>query len=199
MHDPQEISEVSSNLIASERGNSSDLIKSETAIEIRSGETECADFKEISENQSDPVVPETVIEVRSGECECLDAEGGDSKAEGNALENPKEMAEELKVKAPLADHSYSSGELNGEDPNNDKVCRICHLSSDRGPGTLDLIDLGCGCRGELGASHRHCAETWFKLKGNRYQSAILILVFGFPAFEFCMIEMNLVFSNCLKS
>ncbi|KAF6170130.1 hypothetical protein GIB67_038239 [Kingdonia uniflora] len=52
---------------------------------------------------------------------------------------------------------------------NERVCRICHLSSDGVPAeTNDLIKLGCGCKGELGAAHRHCAETWFKLKGNRY-------------------------------
>lgn len=55
----------------------------------------------------------------------------------------------------------------------EKVCRICHLSSAqsfKGSSTgakMELICLGCGCNGELGVSHLHCAEAWFKLKGNR--------------------------------
>lgn len=164
MHVPQEICEDSSNPIASDGvigGNSSNLIKSETVIEIRSGES----GKDIGENSSDPAVSdETVIEVRSDEaCECVDAQGMDSNAVENVVENPKEMVKELKIKVPLDDDDYSS-----EDPlDGDKICRICHLSSDHGPGTMDLIELGCSCRGELGAVHRHCAETWFKLKGNR--------------------------------
>ncbi|CAI9096585.1 OLC1v1032767C1 [Oldenlandia corymbosa var. corymbosa] len=50
----------------------------------------------------------------------------------------------------------------------EKLCRICHLnneqSSSRSP---ELIQLGCNCKEELGLSHRHCAEAWFKHKGNR--------------------------------
>ncbi|KAJ8626644.1 hypothetical protein MRB53_019951 [Persea americana] len=175
MHAPQEICEDSSNPIASDGvtgGNSSNLIKSETVIEIRSGESR----EDIGETSSDPVVSvETVIEVRfDEECECVDAQGMDSNAVENVVENPKEMVKELKIKVPLDDDDddddddYSSGDSNGEDPlDGDKICRICHLSSDHGPGTTDLMELGCSCRGELGAVHRHCAETWFKLKGNR--------------------------------
>lgn len=50
----------------------------------------------------------------------------------------------------------------------EKMCRICHLSPDGAEDVLELIQLGCGCKGELGIAHRHCAEAWFKLKGNRY-------------------------------
>ncbi|KAG1367761.1 hypothetical protein COCNU_14G002290 [Cocos nucifera] len=50
----------------------------------------------------------------------------------------------------------------------EKVCRICHLSPDPAEDVLELIQLGCGCKGELEIAHRHCAEAWFKLKGNRY-------------------------------
>ncbi|KAK7245546.1 hypothetical protein RIF29_40393 [Crotalaria pallida] len=31
----------------------------------------------------------------------------------------------------------------------------------------DLVQLGCACKDELGIAHIHCAEAWFKLKGNR--------------------------------
>ncbi|KAF5481526.1 hypothetical protein F2P56_002168 [Juglans regia] len=46
-------------------------------------------------------------------------------------------------------------------------CRICHLSSEQLSRTTSLIQLGCSCKGELGISHRHCAEAWFRSKGNR--------------------------------
>ncbi|XP_061356424.1 uncharacterized protein LOC133300852 [Gastrolobium bilobum] len=59
------------------------------------------------------------------------------------------------------------------------ICRICHLSSgqpleatavgtaNRVNTSTDLIQLGCACKDELGIAHSHCAEAWFKIKGNR--------------------------------
>ncbi|BAF16814.1 uncharacterized LOC4338078 [Oryza sativa Japonica Group] len=52
-------------------------------------------------------------------------------------------------------------------------CRICHLggggdgemAAESGSGRL--VRLGCGCRGELAAAHRRCAEAWFSVRGNR--------------------------------
>ncbi|CAA6656767.1 unnamed protein product [Spirodela intermedia] len=29
------------------------------------------------------------------------------------------------------------------------------------------IELGCSCKGDLAAAHKECAETWFKIRGNR--------------------------------
>ena len=60
----------------------------------------------------------------------------------------------------------------------ERVCRICHLTSGRpsdaaavgspdNATSTDLIQLGCACKDELGIAHIHCAEAWFKLKGNR--------------------------------
>ncbi|XP_047336854.1 uncharacterized protein LOC124940384 [Impatiens glandulifera] len=51
------------------------------------------------------------------------------------------------------------------------ICRICHLGSHDINQSIDdsdsqLIQLGCGCKDELGFSHMQCAETWFKQKGN---------------------------------
>ncbi|XP_019161235.1 PREDICTED: uncharacterized protein LOC109157852 [Ipomoea nil] len=47
-------------------------------------------------------------------------------------------------------------------------CRICHLSFDSsGPETGVSIQLGCSCKGDLASAHKHCAETWFKIKGNK--------------------------------
>ncbi|XP_021732929.1 uncharacterized protein LOC110699710 [Chenopodium quinoa] len=58
-----------------------------------------------------------------------------------------------------------------ENKNDEKVCRICQLlSTDHlpaGAGNVNLVFLGCACRGELGISHYHCALVWFQQKGNR--------------------------------
>ncbi|OEL34453.1 hypothetical protein BAE44_0004529 [Dichanthelium oligosanthes] len=52
-------------------------------------------------------------------------------------------------------------------------CRICHLGPEDGgsaaPGS-EVIRLGCGCKDELGAAHRQCAEAWFRIKGDRFES-----------------------------
>ncbi|KAF0919048.1 hypothetical protein E2562_028271 [Oryza meyeriana var. granulata] len=51
------------------------------------------------------------------------------------------------------------------------ACRICHLVPEGAvePGS-EVIRLGCGCKDELGAAHRHCAEAWFRIKGDRLES-----------------------------
>ncbi|XAR66586.1 hypothetical protein NMG60_11012868 [Bertholletia excelsa] len=82
----------------------------------------------------------------------------------------------------------------GDNSDGERVCRICHLSSDPSletpprarattattadaimimplpppPARVNgLIHLGCGCKDELGMVHAYCAESWFKLKGSR--------------------------------
>ncbi|KAL2461103.1 RING-CH-type domain-containing protein [Abeliophyllum distichum] len=53
----------------------------------------------------------------------------------------------------------------------EKVCKICHLGKEKTiSGSLEVISLGCDCKGELGFSHRHCAETWFCQRKNRDNS-----------------------------
>lgn len=50
----------------------------------------------------------------------------------------------------------------------DRDCRICHLSlQSPGPESGVAIELGCSCKDDLAAAHKHCAETWFKIKGNK--------------------------------
>lgn len=49
-----------------------------------------------------------------------------------------------------------------------KDCRICHLSMDATNQDSGIpIELGCSCKDDLAASHKQCAEAWFKIKGNR--------------------------------
>ncbi|KAL7108756.1 hypothetical protein ACP275_06G133800 [Erythranthe tilingii] len=49
-------------------------------------------------------------------------------------------------------------------------CRICHLSMDatnQESGSGTPIELGCSCKNDLAAAHSQCAESWFKIKGNK--------------------------------
>ncbi|KAL3839454.1 hypothetical protein ACJIZ3_024045 [Penstemon smallii] len=50
----------------------------------------------------------------------------------------------------------------------ERDCRICHLSLvSSSPGSGVAMELGCSCKDDLAAAHKHCAETWFKIKGNK--------------------------------
>ncbi|CAI9098352.1 OLC1v1034982C1 [Oldenlandia corymbosa var. corymbosa] len=50
----------------------------------------------------------------------------------------------------------------------ERDCRICHLSLESTePESGIAIELGCSCKDDLAVSHKHCAEAWFKIKGNK--------------------------------
>uniref|UniRef100_A0A9I9CU19 RING-CH-type domain-containing protein n=1 Tax=Cucumis melo TaxID=3656 RepID=A0A9I9CU19_CUCME len=49
----------------------------------------------------------------------------------------------------------------------ERDCRICHLSLDASNHESGIpIELGCSCKDDLAAAHKHCAEAWFKIKGD---------------------------------
>lgn len=82
----------------------------------------------------------------SSASQCL---GDDVDLESGVLENNKEV------------HLKSD--------ESDKDCRICHMSldsSNQESGGV-CIELGCSCKDDLAAAHKHCAEAWFKIKGNK--------------------------------
>ncbi|XP_030462096.1 uncharacterized protein LOC115682098 [Syzygium oleosum] len=105
---------------------------------------------------------------------------GESKSETVLEEDLKKNVSAKGDDSYLIDIHGGCGE-NGE---GERVCRICHLSSEQSvdaiPGmtmddgmtsaitSMELIQLGCGCKDELGIAHGHCAEAWFKLRGNRF-------------------------------
>ncbi|KAF8047519.1 hypothetical protein N665_2981s0008 [Sinapis alba] len=47
----------------------------------------------------------------------------------------------------------------------EKDCRICHLGVETSGG--GGMELGCSCKEDLAIAHRQCAETWFKIKGDK--------------------------------
>ncbi|XP_068666299.1 uncharacterized protein [Aristolochia californica] len=163
-------------------GNLPITVSLETAIEVKSTEIEGKDIgkdrisEEVGENSLVIVASDTVIEVRS-EQTCSEGEGHDSFSKTRPDVSDKSMlsCNELKVNAVepvqntcvVVDERNTCGSGNTGNWDNEKVCRICHLSFDNRLDCSDLIQLGCGCKDELGIAHRHCAEAWFKLRGNR--------------------------------
>lgn len=110
-------------------------------------------------------VVETVITIRLDE----NLEKRDSGIGGNEVKR-KDLKKESFSSVIDVKYGIGDGKL-GENlivDDFEKVCRICHLDTyESGKKFVDLIEIGCGCKGELGFVHSHCAETWFKLKGNR--------------------------------
>ncbi|KAG8078488.1 hypothetical protein GUJ93_ZPchr0007g5230 [Zizania palustris] len=50
----------------------------------------------------------------------------------------------------------------------EKNCRICHLGLDSAAAESGSgMSLGCSCKNDLSCAHKQCAETWFKIRGNR--------------------------------
>lgn len=61
-------------------------------------------------------------------------------------------------------------ELNVHSEKVERDCRICQLSLDMDDSDQESgipIELGCSCKDDLAAAHKHCAEAWFKIKGNK--------------------------------
>ncbi|KAL3829088.1 hypothetical protein ACJIZ3_017890 [Penstemon smallii] len=65
---------------------------------------------------------------------------------------------------------YSSMDLDNTTEERIVACRICHMNSEENVDDEQfdgiIVELGCNCKGELGAAHINCAETWFQIKGN---------------------------------
>ncbi|KAG1330223.1 putative E3 ubiquitin-protein ligase MARCH11 [Cocos nucifera] len=124
-----------------------------------------------------PAVPAAVIiALRSAESECSGGEPKACRAEGGKVVGEQQGKGETGVsgteKAVVVVVDVSAGGGGGWNAEVEKVCRICHLSADREDlEGSELIQIGCGCKGELGMAHRRCAEAWFRVKGNRYYSA----------------------------
>lgn len=127
-------------------------------------ESSTSDKSRISPDQ------ETRITIRSGENsdDFTEEKNGDidGKPSGllmkdEGLSDGTEVQEE-KCSCKI---EVKSGNFEGE---SQRVCRICHLNKlENGKNLVELIELGCGCKGELGFAHTVCAESWFKLRGNR--------------------------------
>ncbi|MBA0787854.1 hypothetical protein Gotri_028026 [Gossypium trilobum] len=115
------------------------------------------------------------LEGISGEFEVKDYGLGSSKV---SVEGPKTKAAEAEDACVIDVKGSGGGQRQFKESwDEETVCRFCHLNSEQSlestdstlatAADVDLIQLGCECKDELGIAHSHCAEAWFKLKGNR--------------------------------
>ncbi|KAL8507180.1 hypothetical protein ACS0TY_017912 [Phlomoides rotata] len=102
----------------------------------------------------------------------LETEGASEIADPNESSKKKKSAVEdeeadIEKKDKCSSHVIDI-DCNSFVGENQRVCRICHLNAkESGNTSTDLMELGCGCKGELGVAHLHCAEAWFRVRGNR--------------------------------
>lgn len=144
---------------------------------------------ENSSNSVGGVVSETVVVINLDEAARVSRDDRGSGAKSNELGSSKVSTREVKKRVSeleknscVIDVKCGGGKGFVENWDGERVCRICHLSSEQssdettivtGNATIDiattedLIQLGCGCKDELGIVHIQCAEAWFKLRGNR--------------------------------
>lgn len=123
---------------------------------------------------------------RTRQSSAASAAAADGRPEKCSISKRAKVVRRQKFNRPVNSDSeeidLESGELELKMQNNleekrvIRDCRICQLSSeenvncDLGRGDEEfngiLIELGCNCKGDLGAAHKNCAEIWFKMKGD---------------------------------
>ncbi|KAG6535758.1 hypothetical protein ZIOFF_000787 [Zingiber officinale] len=92
--------------------------------------------------------------------------------DGASIDEFKAACRKSCVSDSSLDHDgLESGDSSGVKVDINKAerdCRICHLSLEKASPESDApIVLGCSCKDDLAAAHKQCAETWFKIRGNR--------------------------------
>ncbi|XP_034893613.1 uncharacterized protein [Populus alba] len=104
----------------------------------------------------------------------------------------------------LSEVDLESGALDMEvhlDNKTQRDCRICHLDLETSEQECGgAIELGCSCKGDLGAAHKKCAETWFKIKGNTQEnfdcSNMKFSLGRFSKHQECLLSISWGFLSC---
>ncbi|ERM98327.1 hypothetical protein AMTR_s00170p00024360 [Amborella trichopoda] len=121
------------------------------------------------ENSSNQVESET---VHRDETVVNIGEEWDMKRNLDSLKESKDTLQQVPEKNICVIDIKGDGEEKVEFESREKagepVCRVCHFCSVNHSGPSDLMNLGCGCKGDLAMAHKQCAEAWFKVKGDRY-------------------------------
>ncbi|CAG7880737.1 unnamed protein product [Brassica rapa] len=85
-----------------------------------------------------------------------------------------EGGESRKVSSVMSSSSLEMDDGDGEATvTPEKDCRICHLGVVETSGG-GAIELGCSCKEDLAVAHRQCAETWFKIKGDKLTNILFV-------------------------
>ncbi|OIW17959.1 hypothetical protein TanjilG_17795 [Lupinus angustifolius] len=118
------------------------------------------------------------VENSNGDSMKLKAKVNESGLGNVSMNAPLGVVSETDKSSSVIDVRCGGYKAFSETSEGEMICRICHLASEQlleatDTGTTnsatstDLIQLGCACKDELGIAHSHCAEAWFKLRGNR--------------------------------
>ncbi|CAN1770197.1 hypothetical protein LINPERHAP1_LOCUS11535 [Linum perenne] len=93
------------------------------------------------------------------------AGGSYYSSDGEVLDSRRaSSASERSVAVEIEDEAAEVNNNKAEE----KDCRICHLDLESNIHESGIpIELGCSCKNDLAAAHKQCAETWFKIKGNK--------------------------------
>lgn len=96
-----------------------------------------------------------------------DAGGGDT-ATATAERGRKSCVSECSLDG-VVDLEAGLAEIVKASPDKaERNCRICHLGLDSASAESGAgIVLGCSCKDDLSRAHKQCAETWFKIRGNK--------------------------------
>lgn len=107
---------------------------------------------------------------------CNGSSYGEFRCSGSSsVEIDGVVADELCGSSCISECSFEAVDLEIGSPDgklnlykNEKDCRICHLGLEsNAPESGIAIVLGCSCKDDLAAAHKQCAETWFKIRGNK--------------------------------
>jgi len=93
------------------------------------------------------------------------AGGGDTATERAR----KSCVSECSLDDDVVDLEAGLAEITKASPDKaERNCRICHLGLDSAASESGAgIVLGCSCKADLSRAHKQCAETWFKIRGNK--------------------------------
>ncbi|CAO1942279.1 unnamed protein product [Urochloa humidicola] len=136
---------------------------------------ECLDEDEGSQRFSDAVDRSWHSHSRQGSAleGCVSTPAsvgcGASAGGGDSAERPRKSCVSECSLDDVVDLEAGLAEITKASPDKaERNCRICHLGLDSaatesGAGMV----LGCSCKDDLSRAHKQCAETWFKIRGNK--------------------------------
>ena len=108
----------------------------------------------------------SAFEATSASVSC---DAGASAGAGDAAERARKSCVSECSLDDVVDLEAGLAEITKASPDKaERNCRICHLGLDSAAAESGAgIVLGCSCKDDLSCAHKQCAETWFKIRGNK--------------------------------
>lgn len=154
-------------------GQTSDSVSKKVLIEEQVEEEEDAN-KPQQGKENDSRTAKDGVRCSNISTHAAHEEASDNVTGTSCHEAAASVVEESETSKGKAKEFHMVDLSGGGESDGQRICRICHFGSDQSPDRVsgkslspDLIEIGCKCKNELGLAHFHCAEAWFKLRGNR--------------------------------